>query len=142
MKNMIKLLFVCVLSSTMAFFAINCDEDDSDPSGTDLDSDMDADSDTDTDADSDTDADADGGTGDADTDTDSDADGGTGDTDADTQISDFGDPCTGEDDDSCDAVCVYFSKLDWVCTLECEDASTCPIGSQDQKCNKEGYCRP
>jgi len=53
----------------------------------------------------------------------------------------FGEKCT--DDDSCASeVCVEFGKLSWVCTLDCVEDSQCPDGSEGQKCNKSGYCRP
>jgi hypothetical protein len=76
---------------------------------------------------------------DTDTDADADADGG-----ADGSVSDFGDSCTGADDDSCEGVCHEFGD-GWLCTVTCDpgDASTCPEGSDGKKkCNDQGVCRP
>jgi len=52
----------------------------------------------------------------------------------------FGADCT--DNTQCaSGVCIQFGQGRW-CTLACTDASQCPVGSQGQKCNLQGYCRP
>ena len=53
----------------------------------------------------------------------------------------FGTACV--DDSTCGiGKCIAFGTGDKLCTLPCQDASECPVGSQGQKCNQQGYCRP
>jgi hypothetical protein len=59
----------------------------------------------------------------------------------------FGAPCTQVTDTGsteCQSgVCSStFEQLGNRCSLRCTDAAECPQGSQGQKCNKKGYCRP
>jgi hypothetical protein len=53
----------------------------------------------------------------------------------------FGEPCEVNED--CDqGVCHEFGQVGFVCTIECEEAADCPEGSEGQKCNQQGVCRP
>jgi len=77
--------------------------------------------------------------------TDDDADAGDLDTDTDGDGGDdlggFGDPC--EDDEDCATdVCHEFGQLGWTCTWYCDGDEDCPEGSEGQKCNNQGVCRP
>jgi len=72
---------------------------------------------------------------DAGTDTDTGTDTGT------DGLGGFGDPCETTEDCATD-VCHEFGQLGWVCTYYCETDEDCPVGSQGQKCNQQGVCRP
>ncbi len=53
----------------------------------------------------------------------------------------FGDPCVVAAD--CDSnVCHDFGQLGPTCTLACDGPQDCPEGSEGQKCNLQGVCRP
>jgi len=53
----------------------------------------------------------------------------------------FGDTCT--DNGECQSnLCFTFGTGDQLCTITCSAATDCPSGSQGQKCNKQGVCRP
>lgn len=56
-------------------------------------------------------------------------------------LSAFGEPCE-QSSDCVDGVCQEFGQLGKVCTETCTDDSTCPDGSEGQKCNNKGFCRP
>lgn len=63
------------------------------------------------------------------------------DTDTESPVGQFGDSCeTGDDCE--DGVCHDFGQIGLACTLECKDDIDCPEGSEGQKCNKQGVCRP
>ena len=53
----------------------------------------------------------------------------------------FGDPCESDEDCAID-VCHEFGQLGWVCTYYCDEDADCPEGSEGQKCNQQGVCRP
>ena len=121
MKSKIKftsvlLLLIAILSG----LAIACGDDDGGGSG-------DGDADGDTDSDSDSDSDADGG-----------PDGGDA-------VGQFGDPCDTVDDCNIpdeENVCHDFGQIGKACTYTCDVDADCPEGSQGQKCNQQGVCRP
>lgn len=53
----------------------------------------------------------------------------------------FGDPCADPED--CESgTCHEFGQPGWLCTLECGTSDECPEGSEGQKCNQQGVCRP
>ena len=52
----------------------------------------------------------------------------------------FGEACS-EDLECQTGTCWEFGVGD-MCTFACEEDSECPEGSEGQKCNKQGYCRP
>ncbi|HEY3351978.1 MAG TPA: hypothetical protein VGQ83_01895 [Polyangia bacterium] len=53
----------------------------------------------------------------------------------------FGAACT--DPAQCASnVCFTFGDGSRLCTLQCTAPDQCPAGSQGQKCNGQGYCRP
>jgi MYXO-CTERM domain-containing protein len=51
----------------------------------------------------------------------------------------FGASCAAHDDCETD-VCAAFGDGTMHCTEACTDATTCPSGSQGQKCNGKGFC--
>jgi hypothetical protein len=63
------------------------------------------------------------------------------DTDTENPLGQFGDPCETSEDCE-DGVCHEFGQIGLACTLECENDLECPDGSEGQKCNKQGVCRP
>jgi len=53
----------------------------------------------------------------------------------------FGESCTVAED--CESgLCHEFGQSGLTCTLECEDETQCPEGSEGQKCNNKGVCKP
>ncbi len=59
------------------------------------------------------------------------------------ELGDFGDPCeTGDDCVAEFPVCHEFGQIGFACTMECEEDDECPKGSEGQKCNSSGVCRP
>ncbi len=53
----------------------------------------------------------------------------------------FGATCAGNED--CESnVCHEFGELGPTCTITCDDAASCPDGSEGQKCNNKGVCKP
>jgi hypothetical protein len=54
----------------------------------------------------------------------------------------FGEPCSEEIKCASDGVCHEFGQLGSVCTITCESADQCPVGSEGQKCNRSNVCRP
>ena len=84
------------------------------------------------------------GCGDDDTDGDAGVDGDVDtDSDPDSRGSDrlgFGEPC--EDNPDCASnLCHEFGQVGKACTITCEKPEDCPVGSEGQKCNKQGVCR-
>lgn len=53
----------------------------------------------------------------------------------------FGAACA-TDADCASNVCRTFGQLGLVCTALCTTDNQCPVGSQGQKCNQQGLCRP
>lgn len=53
----------------------------------------------------------------------------------------FGACCT-EDAECLDGVCHEFGDGTESCTKACTADANCPAGSQGQKCNAQGVCRP
>ena len=53
----------------------------------------------------------------------------------------FGKPCT-TDSECGGGICFLFGDGTHVCTIPCSSAQQCPVGSQGQKCNNYGRCRP
>ena len=54
----------------------------------------------------------------------------------------FGEACSEEIKCASGGVCHEFGQLGSVCTIPCESADQCPVGSEGQKCNKSNVCRP
>jgi len=52
----------------------------------------------------------------------------------------FGAECSS--DSECESGTCWEFGVGAMCTLSCQDASECPEGSEGQKCNNQGYCRP
>ncbi len=61
--------------------------------------------------------------------------------DASSELLAFGAACTG-DHECPDKVCHEFGNGGSLCTSPCEEASDCPVGSDGQKCNNKGVCKP
>jgi hypothetical protein len=53
----------------------------------------------------------------------------------------FGKTCT-TDGDCGKGTCQPFGTGVVLCTLPCKVAADCPVGSEGQKCNLKGFCRP
>jgi hypothetical protein len=53
----------------------------------------------------------------------------------------FGETCV-EDTDCESSVCHDFGALGPTCTIPCESPDDCPEGSEGQKCNNKGVCKP
>ena len=54
----------------------------------------------------------------------------------------FGATCTINGDCEAAFICYAFGDGSKLCTKACTADTECPTGSQGQKCNKQGYCRP
>lgn len=50
--------------------------------------------------------------------------------------------CCAVDTDCASGLCHTFGESGPTCTETCTSADTCPAGSQGQKCNRKGVCRP
>jgi hypothetical protein len=72
-----------------------------------------------------------------------DAAGGVVSVDAEAPVSvPFGGPCAADDECAEGFICRRVGMGGDVCTQACEADETCPEGSQGQKCNNMGLCRP
>lgn len=54
----------------------------------------------------------------------------------------FGGTCGGDGDCQMGFICRSFMQLGNVCTKACSVNTDCPVGSQGQRCNQMGVCRP
>ena len=54
----------------------------------------------------------------------------------------FGEACTDNCECTSGDVCFAFGDGTQTCTLNCTSSDQCPSGSQGQKCNAQGVCRP
>jgi hypothetical protein len=54
----------------------------------------------------------------------------------------FGAECTADEACMTGMICRNFNMLGTVCTFACTAPSECPSGSEGQKCNMNGLCRP
>ena len=52
----------------------------------------------------------------------------------------FGASCST--DSECESGTCWEFGVGGMCTLVCQEDSACPEGSEGQKCNNQGYCRP
>ena len=53
----------------------------------------------------------------------------------------FGEACTTADDCK-EGVCHEFGQGGSLCTIACVAKTECPDGSEGQKCNSKGVCKP
>ncbi len=85
-----------------------------------------------------------GASGGADTGTTGGADSGTTGADSGTTSGTvpFGGTCTVDANCTTGFICRPFGQLGNVCTKTCTVNTDCPVGSQGQKCNQMGLCRP
>jgi len=63
-------------------------------------------------------------------------------TDDPTELEYFGEACITADDCDPEGVCHEFGQIGLTCTIECDEDTDCPEGSEGAKCNKQNLCRP
>jgi hypothetical protein len=65
-------------------------------------------------------------------------DGGSGDGSSGDKV--FGAACSS--DSECESGTCWEFGVGAMCTIACQEDGECPDGSEGQKCNNQGYCRP